>query len=256
MQIDFFEEFPNDESLSKLRLIKFRTNLYVAAKSTKKFLFLKTKIKRSFKNVDEIIYWPVLKIEEGYWMSAFSETKALKRILRELKNTNQGFPILWDAELPILNKKLFITQLPYFFSNRKIITGALFHPYPNHPVIVTAFYKSGAERFLSSVACTYFSSGNFPYIDMLFTSLLKVKDNPGYLRSVIRENKNKFQKYSVALGLIGLGVEDDSSPLVSPMDLKRDIDTVWKEKVDNIVLYRLGGLNKSYLRVLEEFAEE
>jgi len=254
MQIDFFEEFPNDDSLSKLRIIKFRTNLYVAAKSVKEFLVLKTKIKKSYRNVAEVIYWPILKVNEGYWLSAFSKTLAIKRILNELKNTNEEFSVLWDAELPILAKELFVTQLPYFFTNRNIIQEALSHQYSNHPFIITAFSKRGLNKFISNLACAYFSSGSFPYIDMLYTSLLNVKNESGYLRSVIKRNKNKFQDYSVALGLIGRGVEDYSTPLISPLGLKEDLGITQKEGVKNIVLYRLGGLNNNYLRVLEEFA--
>lgn len=254
MQIDFFEEFPNNESLSKLNLISFKTNLYVAAKNAKKFLILKNKIKRSFKNVAEVFYWPILKVDEGYWMSAFSKTTALKRILNEIKNSDEKLSVLWDAELPILRKRLFVTQLHNFFTNRKIIQKTLFQQYPSHLFIVTAFHKSGINKLLSSLACTYFPSGSFPYIDMLYTSLIKVGNKSGYLRSVIRRNKNRFQEYSVALGLIGRGVEDHLTPLISLTDLKRDLDIVEKEGIKNVVLYRLGGLNEDYLKVIEKFA--
>ncbi|OGM15146.1 hypothetical protein A2V56_00435 [Candidatus Woesebacteria bacterium RBG_19FT_COMBO_42_9] len=256
MQIDFFEEFPNDDSLSKLRIIKFRTNLYVAAKSVKEFLVLKTKIKKFYRNVAEVIYWPILEVNEGYWLSAFSKTLAIKRILNELKNTNEKFSVLWDAELPILAKELFVTQLPNFLRNRKIIKKVTLHQDSNHPLIITAFPKSGINKFFSSLACTYFSSGSFPYIDMLYTSLLRVKDKSRYVRSAIKRNKNKFQEYSVALGLIGRGVEDYSTPLISPLGLKMDLGIAQKEGVKNVVLYRLGGLNKNYLGVLEEFVSK
>ena len=254
MQIDFFEEFPNNDSLSKLSLITFRTNLYVAAKSIKDFRVLRSRVKRSYKNVGEVIYWPVLKKDEGYWISAFSKTLAIKRIQNELRDASEKLSVLWDAELPILHKELFLTQLPHFFTNRKIIRETLFRKNTNYSFIVTAFPKSGINRFFSSLACTYFSSGSFPYIDMLYSSLLKKKNKSGYIGSIIKRNKNKFQRYSVALGLIGRGVEDYSTPLISPKDLKRDLDIAQKEQIKNVVLYRLGGLNKNYLRVIEEFA--
>src|SRR3989344_3998821 len=134
MQIDFFEEFPNDDSLSKLYFIKFRTNLYVAAKSVEEFLVLKTKIKKSYGNVAKVIYWPILEVNEGYWLSAFSKKLVIKRILNELKNTNEKFSVVWDAELPILAKELFVTQLPTFLRNRKIIHKVTLHQDSNHPL--------------------------------------------------------------------------------------------------------------------------
>ncbi|HBB76884.1 MAG: hypothetical protein A2186_00145 [Candidatus Levybacteria bacterium RIFOXYA1_FULL_41_10] len=251
MQIDFFEEFPSNESLSKLRLIKFRTNLYIAAKNLKEFRYLENRIKESYKNVDKIVYWPILKLDEGYWMSVFSKTSAVKRIQNELRETNQNFRVLWDAELPILNKKLFITQLPHFFTNRKIIQGIL---NKNHSLIVTATPKSGISKLFLYSTCTYFPSGSFHYIDMLYSSLLKVKNKSEYLRGFIKNNKHKFRNYSVALGLIGRGVEDHTIPLISPSQLEKDLTLVQKERIENVILYRLGGLNKEYLRVLEKFA--
>jgi len=37
MQIEFYEEFPSKENLSKLKLIKFPTKIFIAAKSIKEF---------------------------------------------------------------------------------------------------------------------------------------------------------------------------------------------------------------------------
>ena len=37
MKIEFYEEFPNKKNLEKLKLIKFKTRLFIAAKSIKEF---------------------------------------------------------------------------------------------------------------------------------------------------------------------------------------------------------------------------
>ncbi len=70
MQLNFYEEFPNQENLKKLELIDFPVKLVVAAPTLKRFLQVKKKI-FSNKYVKEVIYWPILSKEEGYWMSAF-----------------------------------------------------------------------------------------------------------------------------------------------------------------------------------------
>lgn len=253
MQISFFEEYPTDDSLSKLKLIPFKTNLYIASHSTSEFLILKKEIKTKYKNVEKIIYWPILKVSEGYWMSAFSKTKAIKRILKELKDSTKNFSVLWDAELPLLNKKLFITEIFHFFENRKIIFNAINNQNIYHPIIVTAFPKNGINKFISNLACASFSSGNFHYIDMLYSSLLKIDDKKKYLLDNIRKSKNKFKEYSVALGLIGRGIEDSTTPLISYNDLWEDLKIAKEERVKEAILYRLGGLNKQYLDILRKF---
>ena len=86
MIISFFEEFPDKNSLSKLKLINFNTKLYLAAKSYKEFK--KIKIKNKF--VKELIYWPILEKNEGYWISPFSDNKALKRTFNLIHYENSG----------------------------------------------------------------------------------------------------------------------------------------------------------------------
>ncbi len=70
MIISFFEEFPTKENLGKLKLVTWQTKLYVAAKSVKDFNRIRSTIKN--KHIKEVIYWPVLEKEEGYWISPFS----------------------------------------------------------------------------------------------------------------------------------------------------------------------------------------
>lgn len=87
---------------------------------------------------------------------------------------------------------------------------------------------------------------------MLYSSALKVFDKGNYFRTIIRENKNKYQKYTVALGLIGLG-EDKTASIISPLDLDQDLHVAKEEGIKEATIYRLGGLNKEYLKVIEKY---
>lgn len=251
MQISFFEEYPSSKSLSKLQMIPFSTKLYLAAKSLQEFLTLKAGIKRQYKNVDQVIYWPILDLTEGYWLSAFSTTSALKRVIKEMENTNEY--ILWDAELPLLNKKLFLLNLPFIFTNRQLIAGLIKNKEMCQRLIITAFPKTGFKKAISGFLYASFSHGNFSYIDMIYTSLLTVPNKKEYLKKTIEQAKNNFGEYKVALGLIGRGEEDKVTPLIGPNDLKKDLHITQREKVKEVVLYRLGGLNEEYLSVLKQF---
>ena len=109
MLISFFEEFPNRRSLDKLKLIDFKIKLYLAAKSYKKFNYITSKIKNKY--IKEFIYWPILKQEEGYWISPFSKERGLTRIFNEDIHSK----IMIDCELP--RNKLLYFSLFNFFKN-------------------------------------------------------------------------------------------------------------------------------------------
>ena len=118
MKIYFFEEFPNDSSLSKLSLVKFPTKLIIADYSIEGFNLYDKEIRSKYKNVKELIWWPLLNMDEGYWFSPFSRRRALLRTFHHLLNKN--IPIMWDAEFP---KKRFLmfSQLFKVMKNIQLI---------------------------------------------------------------------------------------------------------------------------------------
>lgn len=252
MQISFLEEYPTDDNLNKLSLLPFKTNLYLASESVNQFLRLKQKIKKQYKNVNEIVYWPILKVSEGYWISAFSKVNALKRVLLEINSSKEAFSVLWDAEIPLLNKKLYFTEAPDFFRNRQLINKTLTNLNEKHPIIVAAFPKIGISKFLHYLAGTSFYSGDFSYVDMIYTSLLKGIDKDEFLKSTVKKSKGRFKEYVVSLGLIAGGVEG-TAPLISKEDLLKELQFVESQEIKEVVIYRLGGLNKEYLNVLKKF---
>src|SRR3989338_1294416 len=120
MLISFFEEFPTEKDLAKLDLIKWKTKLYLAAPGLALFKQLQQKLLKR-ENVLETIYWPVLKKKEGYWISPFSQHKALQRVFSELKK--QVVPVMLDLELPTTQHlSLFCTEFLHFSANKKMIS--------------------------------------------------------------------------------------------------------------------------------------
>ena len=107
MLISFFEEFPTEESLTKLKLVSWPTKLYIAANNVQQFRAV-TSVVRHNKNLLEAVYWPVLKKREGYWISPFSKQGALQRLFDELEH--KKIPVMLDLELPTTqNPWLYLT---------------------------------------------------------------------------------------------------------------------------------------------------
>src|SRR3989338_5074339 len=134
MNIGFFEEFPTRKNLDKLKLIDFPIELYVAAESLNEF----NRIKRGIKNKDAV-YWPILKKEEGYWMSPFARRAALERVINELRKSKERIRVLWDCELPF-EKGLMIRELHNFIRNRMLIRGFIKNASNCNKEIITAEY--------------------------------------------------------------------------------------------------------------------
>src|SRR3989338_11691965 len=117
MIISFFEEFPTEDTLAKLKLVSWQTKLYVAANSVQQFRAV-TSVVRHNKNLLEAVYWPILNRKEGYWISPFSKQSALQQLFEELEH--KKIPVMLDLELPTTqNHWLYLTQFFHFRKDRK-----------------------------------------------------------------------------------------------------------------------------------------
>lgn len=283
MLISFYEEFPTDSNLNKLKLIKFQTKIYVAASSVKKFRFLEKKIKKLNKKVKEVIYWPILKEKEGYWFSPFAKREALKRAISEIEK-EKNISIMWDAEYPI-NKSNITWSIPSFFSNKKLIENFFKNAPGNKIKIYTSEYYPERDLLASWLRFCKLSFSPRIYgntmIKMVYTSEFKkkkknMKDIIQYLfskrflhivkgkmsdeaiSSFIKEEAQfgvkRYEKhFAMAFGLTKNGV-GDKEPIITPEELERDIKAAKSSNINEVIIYRLGGLNKDYLkRILKTF---
>lgn len=243
MLISFFEEFPNKENLNKLKLINFKTKLYLATFNFKEFSKLKSKIKNKF--VKEIIYWPILKKNEGYWVSPFSDKKALIKIFNENINSN----VLIDCEFP-KNKLLYIYQLFNFFGNKKLIKEFII----KNKVYTAEYYPEGTlkDSLLNFLGLNFDPNKyNNRIIKMLYHSMHNFNEN--FIKKEIRYGVNKYKnKYLVAFGTIARGI-NRNEPLLTLEQFKKDLKIAKECGVKEVIIYRLGGLNKNYLKVIKKY---
>jgi len=250
MQISFFEEFPTKENIQKISLLTFPTKLYLAAKSTTEFLKLTNQIQKQFpKNKIQFIYWPLLEIPEGYWISPFSQRKALQIIFNQLNN--QSIPTMLDLELPTTqNPFLYFTQFFNFFRNKKLIKN--FIASFNEDVYLAEYYPQGKfkEKIMRFFGLHYQTVG-VKIIKMLYCSMHSFK--PEFLEKEIQWGKQKYQNnYLIAFGTIAVGIKGTET-LLSPQQLQQDLTLAKKNKIAEVILFRLGGLNPEYLKIIQNF---
>ena len=249
MIVSFFEEFPKKENFDKLKLVKWSTKLHIAAKSLKEFNQIKSKIKN--KNIKEFIYWPILGMNEGYWISPFSKRHAMLSVFNELKGKKVS--VMIDAETPFSKHNiLFITQLFNFFRNRKIISKFIKN-YPN--VYVSEYYPQGKikDAILSFLGLHFDPHEyNVKVIKMVYHSMHRF--NEKFITKALTEGRKKYGKnFLVGYGTLAPGITGDE-PKLSLLQLKKDMEIAKKAGLSEVVIYRLGGLNKKYASLFRKFS--
>lgn len=246
MLISFFEEFPSTRNLSKLRLVTWPTKLYIAAKSAKEFEQIQRTIRG--KNVKEVVYWPILSRKEGYWISPFSQRKALLRIFHELHQ--KTYPVMLDLELPTTkNPLLYLTQAFNFFRNKKLINNFI-NAYPGD-VYLAEYYPEGKrkERILTLLGLHY-TTNKAKIIKMVYHSLHHF--NKQFITEELQKGKKEWDdRFLVAYGTMATGIEG-WEPNITATQLEEDLKIAKDVGIREVVIYRLGGLNKEYLKIIKK----
>ncbi|MBU2638804.1 MAG: hypothetical protein KJ955_07560 [Nanoarchaeota archaeon] len=247
MIVSFFEEYPTEKNLSKLKLIKFPTKLYIAAESIDAFYKIKDKIKA--RNVKYVIYWPLLKKEEGYWMSPFSDSKALKRVMEEAKDV----VLLWDAELPF-RRSLLLKNLIYFRKNKKLIKE-FFIKHKKEVYCAESFPEKGLLYKLLKFLGIEFNSiecGGYE-VKMLYSSMHGFSKD--FIKKEIEEGKAASgDKFIPAFGVLAKGAKGDEN-IISKAILERDLRIAKQAGVKEVIVFRLGGITKEYAGILKKYSK-
>lgn len=260
MIISFFEEFPTEKNLDKLRLVSWQTKLYVAAESLGQFETIKQRIlartrkgavKNKKINIKEFVYWPILKKEEGYWISPFSKRKALKRIFSELHG--KSIPVMLDLELPLSkNFLLLVLQFINFVRNKRLI-GKFIRSHSKS--YACEYYPEGRlkEKIFSLLGLHYPLRQGVSVIKMLYHSMHHFDRQ--FVADEMREGRLEFgNKFIAAYGTIARGI-NGNEPILSYKQLEQDLRTAKQFGLKEVIIYRLGGLNKRYAKLLERFAD-
>lgn len=248
MKVSFFEEFPNKNSLKKLELVKFKTTVYVAAKSIQEFERIKRQVSK--KNVT-LGYWPILDKKEGYWLSPFSSAKAVKRVIKDIENYKKPLEIMWDAELPFRHPWLFL-RVDYFLRNKPKIKSFFRR---KGKEILTSEYptRNKITGFLLKCLGVSFSPKKYKNkkIIMYYTSMHKLVRKI-FLNNIRHLSKRYGKDLQVGLGVIATGILGNE-PILSPKQLARDLKEMKQIGVKEVVIFRLAGLNEKYIKVIKEF---
>lgn len=256
MEVNFFEEFPNEENLAKLNLINFPSLIYVAAKSLEEFNIIKNKILEINSTV-ELGYWPIL--EKSYWISPFSYTFELRKLYDDLlKNKkDKSFKILIDLELPFLTPKLFFWNLFSFFKNKKLIKKIFTDSKKLNIQILAVEYPIPSkiiQKKFEWLGISY-PIEKYPHkkIVMFYSSMIKNKFLLEKIKKYIAKRSLELGKnLQIGLGAIAIGIFGNE-PILKPENMDEDLSFCKENKIDSIVIFRLGGLNNLYFKKIKKY---
>lgn len=255
MRINFFEEYPTEENMSKLDYISWPSTLLIATSSLEEFEDIQTKYSDIYPHIT-FGWWPT--IPESYWVSGFSNPSDLHNLFKELtsKTHKKELPVLIDFELPF-RKHLIIKNAFHICANKRKISKFITDAHKYNLKVYTAEYPAisktmrlfwqvlGISPSLSSkhikIPMCYSSMKNWWLGDISWTKVKKFEtkyshNNPSFI--------------SFGLGVISNGVFGDE-PILSPEKLKIDIEWARKCNISEVFVFRLGGIDKSYLKILE-----
>jgi hypothetical protein len=77
----------------------------------------------------------------------------------------------------------------------------------------------------------------------------------GWVNSLVRKKIKKYKNkkdYAIGLGVLARGILGNE-PILSSENLEKDLKFVEDCGFKKVIIFRLGGLNKQYVQVLNKF---
>jgi len=242
MQFDFFEEFPSEETLAPARLWNRPCVVYLAAQSLEEYDRYADML-RGIQPLASPAFWPIL--PGSYWVSPFSSHADLNA-LGEMLRSRRDLDVLLDLELPVLagKRRLFLRGLPGFFKGRRIIREIL---QMDHRFLLAVYPAAGPISAWLLHALGIDSRAHESCV-MFYTSMI-----PAWLlRHTIRAlgSRAKRGQTTAGFGCLAAGIFGTEG-ILSPEALAQDLAFARSIGLGRIIFFRLAGLDKKFVAVLE-----
>lgn len=251
MRISFYEEFPTKENLEKLRLVRFETQVFLAAKSVMDYTRI-LKAAKCFSGTASFGYWPVLDKKDGYWISPFSNRAAVVKVIADILSCKSPLDIVWDSELPVLSPFLFVKNLFCAQGTKSFIHDFCMNP-QNKRLFITENVFVGSS-WVAKLLGVYLDGAKVPHSKtlMFYSSMMPPGMRFLCLKRIVKEKRLIGDSLSVAVGVLSTGIHGREQ-IISPAALDRDLRGLRRIGIDHVFVFRLGGLNKQYVKVIEKY---
>jgi len=169
----------------------------------------------------------------------------LNELFTSLNKINEE--LLIDLELPWLNPFLFITNFFKLKKNRKIISD---------------FLEKNSNRI--TIAESYLSFGRMGRLfglkynvnckrSLMWYSSTRFKWQNSEIIKKLKRIRNKNKQFP-AIGTIAGGIYRIKF-IESPENLEKDLAFLYNKKFKEVIIFRLGGLDKKNIGIIEKFVK-
>lgn len=253
-QISFFEEFPSATTFEKVALVDFNTRIYLAAKNLSEFETYETWLKVANPHVKDVVYWPVLEKDEGYWISPWADANGLERVLGEVEQRKDRKPlsVMLDLEPSLKRSRLFSFK---DFRRNKDYVSKFVRDAPFLNISVYTVEKSYVPEFILEPLGLSFNPEEYGNRQMkMFYSSFRRAVLPDFIVNKLFERKaRQYKKKNTIMGLgCIIGGIHETEPVNNPEILQYEVETARALGLEEVVIFRLNGLNEEYLKAISK----
>jgi len=243
VRIGLYEEFPSSDRLDKLRQVDFPVSLAVAAPSRAQFLQLRDTIRRDDPQVRDVLFWPLLTLDEGYYPGAWSDATAVRRAAREA----DGVPVLWDLELPRSPAR---PSLRDWWANRTFL-DAWFRQRTEPTHVWRSMTAMGLDSALLRASALQFDPLRYRRVSMHLDLYATGGGLPDpVLRRVLRCGVERYgDRFIPSLGVLNDG-QAAADVFVPTATLQRYLRAARQAGVGEVWLFGANGLTGDVIRTL------
>lgn len=256
LNISFFEEFPSEETLEKLEFFDFPTRIYLGAHNLSEFYVWQKNIEAQTNGTVQVVYWPILAEEEGYWVSPWSKPKALEQTFNELllRGEKKPLTVMLDLEFP-KKKRQINTRWGSQEENLQTIINFLQEAPQQNISVITVEKSYFPDWFLRALGLSYPTKtfGN-QRIKLYYTSFQRELLPNSIVDFFYRKKTEKAAKegYGLAIGLLAPGIYGNE-PTYALATLGKELQIAQEAGVKEVIIFRLAGVTEEIPAILQRF---
>jgi hypothetical protein len=248
VRVGLYEEFPNPWRLAKLRQLDFPVTLAVAAGSRAEFFQLRETIRRTYPQVREVYFWPLLTPEEGYYPGPWSSPVGVQRLTADATDV----PLLWDLEIPRGTTSLRSLSLAHWWANHRTLTR--FFADRSQPVHIWRTHVSmGLNPTFLRLTAMHVDPVDYPQVRLhldLYTT--GAGQNADELTRILRCGVERYgARFIPSFGVLN-DQEGPAEIFVPPDTFRRNLRLARTAGVSEIWIFGVNGLNSDYLDALRD----
>ena len=120
-------------------------------------------------------------------------------------------------------------------------------------VYLCEYYPEGKKKdwFLEKMGLHY-NNQNAKIIKMFYHSLHPLFNENFFKKELKRGKELHGNKFIASFGTIAIGI-NGNEPILNEKQLDNDLALAKEENVQEVIIFRLGGLNKKYQKILKKY---